>query len=262
MARGAVQHPLSAFCVLEEAAVLRDVAPVVSRVAGRPAASLVLVHGAGSGPWIYREWLAEFPGLMVSAADLQLGLDVSRASHADYAENLISAAAGLPEPVAICGWSMGGLVVLQASQALRPHSVVLLEPSPPAEVQGSRPACGPGTGVFDPEAVYGRFPPGIRARPESSRARAERKCGISVPSLPCPSLVIYGHAFPGDRGRQVAACYGSHTLAFPDLDHWGLVRDRRVRAAIATWLGVTHHPAPDTRPPGPAGPDSQHRRSL
>ena len=92
-------------------------------------------------------------------------------------------------------------------------------------------------GTFDPEAVYGSFPPGIPSRPESSLARLERQAGISVPSLPCPSLVVSGSEFPVDRGSRVAAFYGSDELRFPTLDHWGLVLDRRVRAAIAAHLG-------------------------
>jgi hypothetical protein len=51
--------------------------------------------------------------------------------------------------------------------------------------------------------------------------------------LPCPSLVVFGRDFAEDRGRQLAVLYGSEQLSFPDVDHWGLVLDRRVREAIA-----------------------------
>jgi hypothetical protein len=97
---------------------------------------------------------------------------------------------------------------------------------------------GSGPWVFDPEVVYGSFPPGVRVRPESSLARAERKRGISVKTLPCPSLVVYGREFCDERGPPVARRYGSEEAYFPDLDHWGLVRDRRVRGAIAGFLNV------------------------
>lgn len=204
----------------------------------RPPASLLLVHGAGSGPWVYEGWAESFPGITVAAADLQENLDVATASHDDYANNVVRAAATLPQPVSLCGWSMGGLVILQASQVVRPHSVILLEASAPAEVQGFNPDAEVKEGTFDPEAVYGAFPAGVRARPESARARAERKRGISVPSLPCLSLVIYGDAFRDERGKAIAHVYGSHELDFPGLDHWGLVRDERVRTAIADWLGT------------------------
>src|SRR5205085_12330733 len=101
----------------------------------------------------------------------------------------------------------------------------------------------PVAGTFDPEVVYGAFPAGVRARLESSLARAERKRGISVPRLPCPSLVVYGDEFGGERGAAIAELYGSSERAFPGRNHWDLVRDSRVREAIADFLGV-FHPAP------------------
>jgi pimeloyl-ACP methyl ester carboxylesterase len=172
----------------------------------------------------------------VVAVDLHGGLDVARASLDDYTAAVIAAAAGLPEPIALCGWSMGGLVVLRAALPLTPACVVLLEASPPAEIQGVDPDVCVTDGVFDPEAVYGPFPAGMRARPESSRARRERRRGISVPGLPCPSLVVHGDEFPTERGALLARLYGSETLAFPGLDHWDLVLDPRVRFAVARWL--------------------------
>jgi pimeloyl-ACP methyl ester carboxylesterase len=210
--------------------------------AGRPPpASLMLVHGAGSGPWVFGGWAKSFPGVRVATVDLHEGLDVAVASHADYARRVAEAAA-LPPPVALCGWSMGGLAVLQASASMRPHSVIVLEASAPAEVQGFHPDIELRDGAFDPEEGYGKFPPGIRARPESVRARTERKRGISVPGLPCPSLVVCGDEFRAERGHALARVYGSDLLDFPGLDHWRLVLDPRVRTAIADWLGV-----PDVR---------------
>jgi pimeloyl-ACP methyl ester carboxylesterase len=204
-----------------------------------PPTSLLLAHGSGSGPWIFEGWTSAFPGVQVHAVDLHAGLDVSRASHADYAEAVVRAAAELPRPLALCGWSMGGMAVLQAAERVRPDAVVVIEPSPPAEVQGFHPETEVADGTFDPVEVYGRpFPAGLRARPESLRARAERKRGISVPSLPFPSLVIFGDEFRDERGTPVAELYGSEALHFPGLDHWDVVLDARVPRAIARWLGV------------------------
>ncbi len=203
-----------------------------------PPTSLLLVHGSGSGPWVYDGWPSAFPGVDVVAVDLQADLDVNHASHADYAEAVGRRAAQLPRPVALCGWSMGGLAVLQAAARVQPHAVVVIEPSAPAEVQGFHPEVEVTDGSLDPEAVYGRFPAGIRARPESARARGERKRGISVPRLPCPSLVVFGDSFRDERGTRVAQLYGSDELDLPGLDHWDLVLDERVRSAIARWLGV------------------------
>ena len=110
---------------------------------------------------------------------------------------------------------------------------MLLEASPPAEVQGFDEATPVRPGTFDPEETYGPFPPGLRARPESSLARAERKRGISVPALPCPALVVSGDSFPEERGRALAGRYGAEELRFPGLDHWDLVLDGRVREVLA-----------------------------
>jgi pimeloyl-ACP methyl ester carboxylesterase len=134
----------------------------------RPA-SLVLVHGAGSGPWVFSGWAEALPGIHTVAVDLHDGLDPSHASQDDYARAVVNAASDAPAPVALCGWSMGGLVVLQAASRTRPHSAVLVEASAPAEVQGVHPEVDVVDGTFDPEVVYGRFPDGMGARPESSR---------------------------------------------------------------------------------------------
>jgi pimeloyl-ACP methyl ester carboxylesterase len=202
-----------------------------------PSTSLLLVHGAGSGPWIYDAWPAAFPAAHVLAVDLQEGLEVSTASMHDYAERVIAGARALLRPVSVCGWSMGGLVAMLAANREPPHSLILLEPSPPGEVQGFTMATPTATGTFDPQALYGAFPPGVRARPESSCARAQRKRGISVPSLSCPCLVIYGDEFRCERGVEIARRYGSCERYFPGLCHWDLVQHPRVRTAIRVFLG-------------------------
>lgn len=86
----------------------------------------MLVHGAGSGPWVFAGWPASFPGIEVVAIDLHAGLDVGSASMDDYASRVVEAAAALRAPACLCGWSMGGLAVLQAADAVQPHCVVLV----------------------------------------------------------------------------------------------------------------------------------------
>jgi pimeloyl-ACP methyl ester carboxylesterase len=185
---------------------------------------------------VFDGWADAFPGVVVEAVDLQAGLDAARASMHDYANAVATAATQLPRPVALLGWSLGGLAVLMAAARVGPEWVVLVESSAPAEVQGTNAAVELADGTFDPEEVYGPFPPGVQARPESLRARAERKRGVSIPSLSCRSLVVFGRDFPDERGRQLAAVYGSAELSFPDLDHWGLVLDPRVPEAVAASL--------------------------
>jgi pimeloyl-ACP methyl ester carboxylesterase len=198
--------------------------------------SLLLAHGAGSGPWVFDGWAEAFPTLEVDAVDLQGGLNVAEAAMSNYAAVIARAAEWLPRPLALCGWSSGGLATMMAARQAEADLLVLLETSPPGEVLGFDDSVQPEPGTFDPETTYGAFPPGMRARPESLLARGERKRGISVRSLPCPALVVYGDEFSEDRGRRLAAYYGAEELSFPGLDHWGLVRDWRVRDEIAGYL--------------------------
>jgi pimeloyl-ACP methyl ester carboxylesterase len=184
---------------------------------------------------VFDGWQAAFPDLVVRAIDLHGGRDVARSSMSDFAAVAVRCAQELPQAVVFCGWSMGGLVALQAAGQVQPHSIVLLESSPPGETQGFDPDVQPADGLFDPEDVYGPFPKGIRSRPESARARADRKRGISVPSLPAPGLVVVGSDFP-ERGRPLADLYGADLVELPDLDHWELVLSPRTRQIVRQWL--------------------------
>ena len=177
-----------------------------------------------------------FPELEVEAVDLHAGLNVAEAAMSNYAAVIARAADWLPRPLVLCGWSSGGLAAMMAARQAEADLLVLLETSPPGEVQGFDDSVTPEPGTFDPEATYGEFPPGMRARPETLLARGERKRGVPVPELPCPALVVYGDEFPEDRGRELAAYYGAEELSFPGVDHWGLVRDGRVRDELAGYL--------------------------
>lgn len=196
------------------------------------------VHGAGSGPEVFGGWTGARVGIDVVAVDLQDGLDVASASMDGYARNLRRLAEDVPRPLALCGWSMGGLVAMMAAPEVAPESLVVIEPSAPAEVQGT--AVVPDeTGTFDPEDLYGPFPGGIPARPESQRARVDRKRGISVPSLPRRTLVVYGDEFAEDRGRPLEERYGIEGAFFPGLDHWGLVLGGAVRDRVFDYVSGT-----------------------
>jgi pimeloyl-ACP methyl ester carboxylesterase len=199
--------------------------------------SLLLAHGAGSGPWVFDGWAAAFPDLEVEAVDLMAGLNVAEASMSNYSAVIARAAEWLPRPVALCGWSSGGLAATMAARQAEAAYLILLESSPPGEVQGFDESVPLRAGTFDPEETYGAFPPGMRARPESLLARAERKRGVSVPELPCPALVVYGDEFPEERGRALAAYYQAEELAFPGFDHWDLVLDERVRDYLSRSTG-------------------------
>jgi pimeloyl-ACP methyl ester carboxylesterase len=180
---------------------------------------------------VFDRWPRHFPGVRIEAVDLHSGLQVGYASMADYAAAIERAAAGLPRPLAVVAWSMGGLAAMQAEVSA--DVLVLLEPSPSGEVQGFRPELALVYGTFDPERAYGPFPDGVRARLESAFARAERKRGVSVAALPCPALVVYGADFPDDRGRDLARVYGADELHLPGKSHWDLVLDDDAIQAVA-----------------------------
>lgn len=197
---------------------------------------LLLVHGAGSGPWVFADWDDTFPADQLHAVDLHAGLNVAEASMLNYEAVVACAAQLLARPLAIVGWSMGGLAAMMAAGRIDPDALVLLEPSPPGEVQGFDEAVPLEPGTFDPGGVYGPFPEAVRARPESLLARAERRRGISVPSLPARTLVVSGRDFAEERGRAVARFYAAEEAAFSDASHWDLVRSPAVRARVADWL--------------------------
>lgn len=198
--------------------------------------TLVLVHGAGSGPWVFDGWQESFQRVDLVPVDLQEDLDPGSASMHDYADRVTAVSHQPGNPVALCGWSMGGLVALMAAEATDCNALILIEPSPPAEVQGFLPDALIEHGTFDPEVVYGAFPSGISSRPESTLARGERKRGISVPNVRCPTLVISGDEFMEERGLPVAALYEAEHAHFPGLSHWDLVRSDEVRERIASFL--------------------------
>ena len=181
-------------------------------------------------------WAESLRGVRVHTLDLQAGLVVAEASMENYAAAIAATAGLLEAPVALLGWSMGGLAAMMAAERAEALALVLLEPSAPAEVQGVDPTIRPASGTYDGEAEYGAFPPGMPARPESALARAERKRGISVPSLPARTLVVYGREFAEERGRRLADVYGADTYEAPEASHWDLVRDPSLRPPIADFL--------------------------
>ncbi|MDP9295316.1 MAG: alpha/beta hydrolase, partial [Actinomycetota bacterium] len=128
------------------------------------AASALLVHGAGSDPTVFGSWMDRFAACRCVRIDLQRSHSADGATMRDYADAVVSDGRSLPRPLALCGWSMGGLVAWMAVEELRPDALILIEPSPPAQVQGSYPGIPSEHGTFDPKEVYGPFPEGFKAR--------------------------------------------------------------------------------------------------
>lgn len=219
-----------------------DAASTTAHGGARTDPRAVLVHGATSGPWVFDAWLPRWAGFDVVVPDLQAGLDVAFATMDDYADRVLAAAwAGAPSepdgeapPVVVCGWSMGGLVAMLAARRRPPAALVVVEPSVPLEVGGVDEAVHLEAGTYDVSA-YGGDPSRGRHRPESRLARGERKRGISVPELTCPTLVVAGRDHGEGRGRRIAERYDADLVVFPELGHAALVADAAVADAVVAW---------------------------
>ena len=213
-----------------------------------PPRSLLLVYGSGSGPWIFEGWTAAFPGVTVDAVDLHAGLDVRRASHADYAEAVARAAAELPRPLALCGWSMGGLVVLPGGRAgaagLRgrdpgPSAPCRGPGDPSPETGGRRRQLRPGGPLPGRPFLPGREPAGpprVLARPRGSASAGSPSVSPPVPV----ARRLLGRRVPG-RARHAGrgALRIGTALALPPASTTGTsCSTKRVPRAVARWLGI------------------------
>ena len=194
--------------------------------------SLLLVHGAANGAWVWDAWRAALKllGWQVNVLDLRghgrsLPADMTGVSMEDYVSDIESVAGQIAAhygryPV-IGGWSMGGLLaMMHAAGHPETPALLLFAPSPPLEVQGK----GTPEGIrrtplapFGPE-LYGIYPDDLqrslpalfdlnadeaarvlemsRGAEESGLARRQRKTGISIPAgaIQCPAMVIHGTA--------------------------------------------------------------------
>ena len=234
--------------------------------------SLLLVHGAANGAWVWDAWRAALKplGWEVNVLDLRghgrsLPADMSEVTMEVYVSDLESvcgqiAAVQGKHPV-VGGWSMGGLVAMMyAAKTKDIPALLLFAPSPPLEVQG-RTAAGELRGYpvtpFGPE-VYGVYVDDAEksheAMPdltdeevarvlersagamESGLARRQRKAGVSVPAVAAPSLTIYGDqdtAIDPAHSRKLAAHLGGDSMMLPGAGHWGIVYSERMVATLA-----------------------------
>lgn len=194
--------------------------------------SLLMVHGAANGAWVWDAWRRHLKplGWEVNVLDLRghgrsLPLDLTTVTMEDYAADVESVASQIAaaqgrHPV-VAGWSMGGLVAMMyAANHAETPALLLFSPSPPEEVAGRgtpdevrRTPSAP----IGPE-TYGLYPDDFeRSRRalfdltddeaasvlansagalESGFARRQRRRGVRVPpgSIRCPALVVYGEA--------------------------------------------------------------------
>jgi pimeloyl-ACP methyl ester carboxylesterase len=194
--------------------------------------SLLCVHGAASGAWVWDSWRKHLGALgwQVNVIDLRghgrsLPVDLSEVTMEDYLADLESVtpqiAAATGEHPVLFGWSMGGLVALMyAAKHEETPALVLFSPGAPVEVRGKasiEELRKIPSGPFGPEflGIYPddreksfemlsdltdeeltSFLTNSRGQQESGFAMRERDRGISIApgAIRCPALVVYGEA--------------------------------------------------------------------
>jgi pimeloyl-ACP methyl ester carboxylesterase len=204
-----------------------------------PVPSLLLIHGAASGAWVWDTWRKHLRdlGWQVNVLDLRghgrsMPTDLAAVTMEDYVADVASVtvqieAAQGSHPI-LGGWSLGGMVAMMyATQHPELSALLLLEPNMPVEVAGrasmeyQRRFAGPvlypeSFGVFPGDAPRSRealfdltqaeltsYLAASEGAEESGIAFRQNLRGISIPagSVACPSLVVYGEV---DSRRDVA----------------------------------------------------------
>ncbi|MBV7484330.1 alpha/beta hydrolase [Bordetella sp. BOR01] len=215
---------------------------------GRP--TLLWVPGAFHGAWCYAHYLRFFAARGVACAALDLpghgGLpqtaDFARTTVADLAACVMAACDRLCGPVIVAGHSMGALPALLCAAGRPVAGVVLMAPSPPANLAGARalPAVPAGLPVAPPNLleIGLRFlaEPGM---PDEAARVARRLCAESpevindryrlrVPVDPAriqaPGLCLEAgqdtpERHPPGQDRAVAALFGFDYLLLPGQPH-------------------------------------------
>jgi pimeloyl-ACP methyl ester carboxylesterase len=224
----------------------------------RPA--LVFVHGSMQGAWCYSHWLkvAHEAGIAATAVDVRGhgGLpseDLLTAGLDDYGDDVAAIARTFEHPPVLVGHSMGGVMVGVAASRTPVAGLVLLAPSPPANLPGAQPvppvdesrALPPA----DEKTVREKYLPNHgghditemvkRQCPESSVAANDRyklRVSVDVEKISCPALCIaagrdWPITHPPGQDTAVGDFYGAENVTLPEAAH-GLMIDVDWRPGI------------------------------
>lgn len=218
----------------------------VAATKSRPA--LVFVHGSMQGGWCYSHWLkaAHAAGVAAVAADVRGhgGLpteDLVTAGFNEYGDDVAAIAQTFAAPPVLLGHSMGGLMVGVAASRTPVSGLVLLTPSPPANLPGAK-AVTPVDETrpvppADEKTVREKFLPNhtgqdisamlARQCPESSVATNDRyklRVAVDVEKIDCPALCIaagrdWPLTHPPGQDAAVGDFYGAENVNLPDAAH-------------------------------------------
>lgn len=239
------------------------------------AAPIVMVHGAFCGGWAFEAFRAPFEaaGHTVLTPDLRgHGEDagsVAGLSMTDYAKDIATLCAGLPEPPILIGHSLGGLVAQLAARRAPLKALILLAPSPPWGVSGSSmeeavTAFGLMMGAAFSQSIspdrtlmrtysLDRMPSAEREaavqrlRPESGRALWEAlnwwldpfmTTSVGTGPIEAPCLVMVGQrdvVHPPMTARQTAQRLGADYVEMAGMSHWLLGETGWQEVATQAW---------------------------
>lgn len=240
---------------------------------GTPKATLVLIHGAWVGGWIWGDGFADYlsdAGFICYAPTLRghydskpVG-DLGRISTLDYVEDALIVARTVEADVLI-GESAGGLIAQKAAEGYGPRALVLMNSAPPFMVPVS-PAVALAQLRYLPDLILKRankpryadyrrlilnnFPePEAREFygkicPESGLALREMSMGkikVDARKIMCPVYVAIGHLdaiIPVKAHRRIAARYRADVAEYPTMSHNTFTEEgwEKVAAELVVWL--------------------------
>lgn len=220
----------------------------------------LLVHGAGGGGWEWNVWCRVFAahGIECNAPDLQPSSDdVAATTFADYATQVRAAIEAMPQPCALVGASLGGLLAMACADAA--DALVLVNPLPPlpwaaqlpprqwpeampwrrearlASTRASLPDADDATALF----AFRRW------RDESGAVLRAAQAGIAIATPHCPVLCIASaqdEAVPPVLTAALAAAWAASLLRVPSPSHVGPLLGRDAAQVVAqaiAWLSAS-----------------------
>lgn len=218
----------------------------VSESEGKPA--IIFVHGNMQGAWIYSNWLRVLheAGIAAIAVDVRGhgGLpteDLLTAGLSDYGDDVANVARTFKQAPVLAGHSMGGMMVGIGASRSDVSGLILLTPSPPANLPGAQPV--PPVDETRPlppadeETVRQKYLPNHtghdispmleRQCPESFVAINDRyklRVAVDIDKINCAALCIaagrdWPITHPPGQDAAVGDFYGAENINLPEAAH-------------------------------------------
>ena len=210
--------------------------------------AIVFVHGSMQGAWVYTHWLkvAHEAGIAAVAMDVRGhgGLpteDLLTAGLSDYGDDAAAVARTFEHPPVLAGHSLGGMTVGVAASRTPVAGLILLTPSPPANLPGAkavppvdetRPMQPANEATVRQKYLVNHTGQDISAMiarqcPESSVATNDRyklRVPVEVDKINCPALCIaagrdWPITHPPGQDAAVGDFYGAEFVELPEAAH-------------------------------------------